>query len=129
LVAPALVGNVVVWKPSPAATYSNYIVHQILSEAGVPPGVVQFVPGPPPEVVAQAIAHREFAALHFTGSTFVFKKLWKDIATNIDNYKGYPRIVGETGAQLLCFRGVTEKEMLIARNRRREEFPCDPQVR
>ncbi|KAH9998312.1 delta-1-pyrroline-5-carboxylate dehydrogenase [Russula vinacea] len=97
--APALVGNVVVWKPSPAATYSNYIVHQILSEAGVPPGVVQFVPGPPPEVVAQAIAHREFAALHFTGSTFVFKKLWKDIATNIDKYKSYPRIVGETGGK------------------------------
>ncbi|KAF8484448.1 delta-1-pyrroline-5-carboxylate dehydrogenase [Russula ochroleuca] len=96
---PALVGNVVVWKPSPAATYSNYIIHQILSEAGVPPGVIQFVPGPPPEVVAQAIAHREFAALHFTGSTFVFKKLWKDIATNIDKYKSYPRIVGETGGK------------------------------
>jgi 1-pyrroline-5-carboxylate dehydrogenase len=100
-IAPALVGNVVVWKPSPAATYSNYIVHQILTEAGVPPGVIQFVPGPPPEVVAQAIAHRQFAALHFTGSTFVFKKLWKDIAANIDNYKGYPRIVGETGGLLL----------------------------
>jgi 1-pyrroline-5-carboxylate dehydrogenase len=97
--APALVGNVVVWKPSPAATYSNYIVHQILTEAGVPPGVIQFVPGPPAEVVAQAIAHREFAALHFTGSTFVFKKLWKDIAQNLDSYRGYPRIVGETGGK------------------------------
>ncbi|KAI0248803.1 delta-1-pyrroline-5-carboxylate dehydrogenase [Lactifluus subvellereus] len=97
--APALVGNVVIWKPSPAATYSNYIVHQILTEAGVPPGVIQFVPGPPPEVVAQAIAHRQFAALHFTGSTLVFKKLWKDIAVNIDNYRSYPRIVGETGGK------------------------------
>ncbi|KAI0065810.1 delta-1-pyrroline-5-carboxylate dehydrogenase [Artomyces pyxidatus] len=96
---PALVGNVVVWKPSPAATYSNYIVHQILTEAGVPPGVIQFVPGPPPEVVAQAIAHPSFAALHFTGSTFVFKKLWKDIAANVDIYKSYPRIVGETGGK------------------------------
>ena len=96
MIAPALVGNVVVWKPSPAATYSNYIVYQILTEAGVPPGVIQFVPGPPPEVVAQAIAHQEFAGLHFTGSTFVFKKLWKDIATNIDQYRNYPRIVGET---------------------------------
>jgi len=65
----------------------------------VPPGVIQFVPGPPPEVVAQAIAHRQFAGLHFTGSTFVFKKLWKDIAANIDNYRGYPRIVGETGGK------------------------------
>ncbi|KII94699.1 hypothetical protein PLICRDRAFT_33512 [Plicaturopsis crispa FD-325 SS-3] len=97
--APALVGNVVVWKPSPAATYSNYLVHQIFLEAGVPPGVIQFVPGPPPEVVAQAINHPSFAALHFTGSTFVFKKLWKDIAANIDKYKSYPRIVGETGGK------------------------------
>jgi 1-pyrroline-5-carboxylate dehydrogenase len=97
--APALVGNVVVWKPSPAATYSNYIIHQILTEAGVPPGVIQFVPGPPPEVVAQSIAHPSFAALHFTGSTFVFKKLWKDIAANLDTYKVYPRIVGETGGK------------------------------
>lgn len=101
-IAPALVGNVVVWKPSPAATYSNYLVHQILTEAGVPPGVIQFVPGPPPEVVAQAIAHRHFAALHFTGSTFVFKKLWKDIAANVDKYKSYPRIVGETGGVTSC---------------------------
>ena len=87
------------WKPSPAATYSNYLVYQILAEAGVPPGVIQFVPGPPPEVVAQAIGHPHFAALHFTGSTFVFKKLWKDISANIDNYRSYPRIVGETGGK------------------------------
>ncbi|KAG0703932.1 Aldehyde/histidinol dehydrogenase [Suillus ampliporus] len=97
--APALVGNTVIWKPSPAATYSNYLVYQILAEAGVPPGVIQFVPGPPPEVVAQAISHPSFAALHFTGSTFVFKKLWKDIAANLDKYRGYPRIVGETGGK------------------------------
>ncbi|ETW84213.1 hypothetical protein HETIRDRAFT_408379 [Heterobasidion irregulare TC 32-1] len=97
--APALVGNVVVWKPSPAATYSNYIIHQILIEAGIPPGVIQFVPGPPAEVVAQAINHPSFAGLHFTGSTFIFKKLWKDIASNLDKYKGYPRIVGETGGK------------------------------
>ncbi|KIK64598.1 hypothetical protein GYMLUDRAFT_39635 [Collybiopsis luxurians FD-317 M1] len=96
---PALVGNVVVWKPSPAATYSNYIIHQIFTEAGVPPGVIQFIPGPPPEVVGQVLKHKQFAALNFTGSTFVFKKLWKDIAANLDNYKGYPRIVGETGGK------------------------------
>lgn len=94
-----MVGNVVVWKPSPAATYSNYLVYKVLEEAGVPAGVIQFVPGPPPEVVAQAINHPSFAALHFTGSTFVFKKLWKDIAANLDKYKGYPRIVGETGGK------------------------------
>jgi 1-pyrroline-5-carboxylate dehydrogenase len=96
---PAIVGNTVVWKPSPAATYSNYLIYQILAEAGVPAGVIQFVPGPPPEVVAQAISHPNFAALHFTGSTFIFKKLWEDIAANLDKYKGYPRIVGETGGK------------------------------
>ena len=83
--ALALAGNAVLWKLSPAATYSNYLVHQIFTQAGVPPGVIQFVPGPPPEVVARAINHPSFAALHFTGSTFVFKKLWKDIAMNLDN--------------------------------------------
>lgn len=98
---PALVGNVVLWKPSPAATYSNYIIYQLLEEAGVPPGVIQFVPGPPAEVVAQAISHPLFAGLHFTGSTAIFKKLWKDIAQNLDIYKCYPRIVGETGVYLL----------------------------
>jgi 1-pyrroline-5-carboxylate dehydrogenase len=97
--APALVGNVVVWKPSPAATYSNYLVYQILTEAGIPPGVIQFVPGPASEVVSQAIQNRRFAALHFTGSTAVFKGLWKSIATYLDVYKGYPRIVGETGGK------------------------------
>ncbi|KAL0577647.1 1-pyrroline-5-carboxylate dehydrogenase [Marasmius crinis-equi] len=96
---PALVGNVVVWKPSPMATLANYITYQIFTEAGIPPGVIQFVPGPPPEVVAQAINHKAFAALHFTGSTFVFKKLWKDISANLDLYRGYPRIVGETGGK------------------------------
>jgi len=75
------------------------LVYQILTEAGIPPGVIQFVPGPPAEVVAQAISHPSFAALHFTGSTFIFKKLWKDIAANLDKYKGYPRIVGETGGK------------------------------
>ena len=79
------------------AVYANYITHQIFTEAGVPPGVIQFIPGPAPEVVRQAISSPDFAALHFTGSTFVFKKLWKDIASNLDKYKGYPRIVGETG--------------------------------
>ncbi|KZT70353.1 delta-1-pyrroline-5-carboxylate dehydrogenase 1 [Daedalea quercina L-15889] len=97
--APALVGNTIVWKPSPMAVYANYLTHKIFLEAGIPPGVIQFVPGPAEEVVGQAIANPNFAALHFTGSTFIFKKLWKDIASNLDKYKGYPRIVGETGGK------------------------------
>ncbi|KAJ7653469.1 delta-1-pyrroline-5-carboxylate dehydrogenase [Mycena rosella] len=96
---PAMVGNVVVWKPSPMATYSSYIIHQIFLEAGVPPSVIQFVPGPPEIVAQQSIKHPMFAALNFTGSTFVFKQLWKDIAANMDVYKGYPKIVGETGGK------------------------------
>ncbi|KAJ7068527.1 delta-1-pyrroline-5-carboxylate dehydrogenase [Mycena amicta] len=96
---PALVGNVTIWKPSPMAVYANYITHQIFLEAGVPPSVIQFVPGPPEIVAQQAIKNPAFAALHFTGSTFVFKQLWKDIAANIDVYKSYPKIVGETGGK------------------------------
>lgn len=96
--APALVGNVVVWKPAPAATYSNYLVYKILAEAGVPPGVIQFIPGGP-EVVQAFLQNPNFASLHFTGSTYVFKSLWKDIASNLDTYKCYPRIVGETGGK------------------------------
>ncbi|KAK0546448.1 1-pyrroline-5-carboxylate dehydrogenase [Tilletia horrida] len=96
---PALVGNVVVWKPSPMAILSNYILLEIMEEAGLPAGVVQFVPGPAEPIVGAALSHREFSALHFTGSTFVFRQLWKQIAQNLDNYRGYPRIVGETGGK------------------------------
>jgi 1-pyrroline-5-carboxylate dehydrogenase len=99
--APALVGNVVVWKPSSAATYSNYLIHRILLEAGLPPSVIQFVPGPPDQVVTTALGHRDFAGLHFTGSTKVFKGLWKEIGDNVGQgvYKSYPRVVGETGGK------------------------------
>jgi 1-pyrroline-5-carboxylate dehydrogenase len=79
------------------ATYSNYIIHKIFLEAGVPPSVIQFVPGSPAEVVGQCIEHPKFGGLHFTGSTQVFRGLWKSIGNNLDKYGGYPRIVGETG--------------------------------
>ena len=95
--APALVGNVCIWKPSPMATYSNYLIHKILLEAGLPPSVIQFVPGSPPEIVQQCLDHRQFGGLHFTGSTVVFKDLWKKVGSNLDKYRGYPRMVGETG--------------------------------
>lgn len=103
VMTPALVGNVAVWKPSPMAIYSNYIVHKIFEEAGVPPGVIQFVPGPAEPVAKTAIDHPEFGGLHFTGSTFVFKSLWKQISANLDIYRGYPRIVGETGGKNFHF--------------------------
>ena len=99
--APALVGNVVVWKPSSAAIYSNYLIHCILLEAGLPPGVIQFVPGAPEHVVTTALRHREFAGLHFTGSTQVFRGLWKEIGDAVGRgaYRSYPRVVGETGGK------------------------------
>ncbi|CAJ0647868.1 3348_t:CDS:2 [Entrophospora sp. SA101] len=97
--APALMGNVVLWKPSPNAVLSNWIVLEILREAGLPDGVIQWIPGQPVEVTQQVLKSPEFASLHFTGSTFVFKHLWKEIGNNIDIYKSYPRIVGETGGK------------------------------
>ncbi|KAI8337421.1 1-pyrroline-5-carboxylate dehydrogenase [Chlamydoabsidia padenii] len=97
--APALMGNVVLWKPSPSAVYSNYLVYEILVEAGLPAGVIQFVPGPAEEICSTAINHPKFASLHFTGSTKVFKKLWADVGKNMDKYVTYPRLVGETGGK------------------------------
>ncbi|MCJ1312961.1 1-pyrroline-5-carboxylate dehydrogenase [Agyrium rufum] len=99
--APALMGNVVVWKPSPSAIASNYLIYQILLEAGLPPNVIQFVPGDAPMVTDVALLHPSFASLHYTGSTAVFRALYGKIASNIANgtYKGYPRIVGETGGK------------------------------
>ena len=99
--APALMGNVVIWKPSPYAIASNYIIYQILLEAGLPPNVIQFVPGNAEEVTSVVLSHRQFASLHYTGSTAVFRSLYGKIATGVasGNYQGYPRIVGETGGK------------------------------
>jgi 1-pyrroline-5-carboxylate dehydrogenase len=99
--APALMGNVVVWKPSPSAIASNYLLYNIMLEAGLPPGVVQFVPGDAEEVTKVAFDHPQFASLHYTGSTAVFRSLYGKIAVGVADgkYKGYPRIVGETGGK------------------------------
>ncbi|THW97936.1 delta-1-pyrroline-5-carboxylate dehydrogenase 1 [Aureobasidium pullulans] len=99
--APALMGNVVVWKPSPSAMASNYLLYKILLEAGLPEGVIQFLPGDAAEVTKVVLAHRQFAALHFTGSTSVFRSLYGQIANGVaeGRYQGYPRIVGETGGK------------------------------
>ncbi len=99
--APALMGNVVLWKPSPSAVASNHLIHQILTEAGLPAGVIQFLPGDAEEVTKEVLNHKQFAALHYTGSTAVFRKLYGQIGQGIaeGRYKGYPRIVGETGGK------------------------------
>ncbi|KAJ1964288.1 1-pyrroline-5-carboxylate dehydrogenase [Dipsacomyces acuminosporus] len=97
--APALVGNTVLWKPSQSAVLSNYIAFDIMREAGVPDGVMQFIPGDAASMTKVVFEHPEFASIHFTGSTHVFKNMWKQIGQNIDIYKSYPRIVGETGGK------------------------------
>lgn len=101
--APALMGNVVLWKPSNSSIYSNYLILEILKEAGLPDGVIQFLPGDPQMITEETFNHPLFAGLHFTGSTSVFKMLWKKIGQNIDIYKSYPRIVGETGGKNMHF--------------------------
>ena len=99
--APALMGNVVLWKPSPSAMASNWLLYNIFLEAGLPPNVIQFIPGDPVEITKTVLAHPQFAALHYTGSTAVFRSLYGQIGigTAEGRYKGYPRIVGETGGK------------------------------
>ena len=97
--APALMGNAVIWKPASTAMLSAWYIMQILEEAGLPPGVINFIPGDPAPISEAALSHPEFAGLHFTGSTGVFNSMWKTIGANMGRYKSYPRIVGETGGK------------------------------
>ncbi|HSJ76895.1 MAG TPA: L-glutamate gamma-semialdehyde dehydrogenase [Gemmatimonadales bacterium] len=97
--APALMGNAVVWKPSATAILSNWYFYRLLIEAGLPPGVINFLPGDSVEVSDVLLSDRRLAGIHFTGSTPVFQTLWRSVAANLDRYAGYPRIVGETGGK------------------------------
>ncbi|WP_321494601.1 L-glutamate gamma-semialdehyde dehydrogenase [uncultured Desulfobacter sp.] len=101
--SPAMMGNTVVWKPSTTAVLSNYYVMQILKEAGLPDGVVNFIPGYGSQIGDILFTHKDFAGMHFTGSTAVFQNLWKKAAQNIETYVSYPRIVGETGGKDYIF--------------------------
>ena len=95
----ALMGNVVVWKPSDSQIFSAKVIMDIFEEAGVPAGVINVVFGDPKMITDTVLASPDFSGLHFTGSTYVFKELWKQIGNNIHNYKTYPKIVGETGGK------------------------------
>jgi 1-pyrroline-5-carboxylate dehydrogenase len=97
--APALMGNTVVWKPAATAALSNYFVMRLFEAAGLPPGVINFVPGDSQQVTARVLADRNLAGIHFTGSTAVFQSLWKGVAAGLEHYASYPRIVGETGGK------------------------------
>jgi 1-pyrroline-5-carboxylate dehydrogenase len=97
--APALMGNTVLWKPASSALLSAWYVFRVLEEAGLPPGVINFLPGNPAEISKVALSHPDLAGVHFTGSTTVFNAMWKTIGENMSRYRSYPRIVGETGGK------------------------------
>jgi 1-pyrroline-5-carboxylate dehydrogenase len=108
-VAPALMGNVSVWKPSKTAVYSAGVIMEVLREAGLPDGVINLVFASGPVVADVVLTHPDFAGIHFTGSTEVFQSIWKTIGNNIYKYKTYPRIVGETGGKDFIFADNTVK--------------------
>jgi 1-pyrroline-5-carboxylate dehydrogenase len=97
--SPALMGNTVVWKPASTAVLSNYYVYNVFREAGLPDGVINFLPSSGRVIGNATVNHPDFAGLHFTGGTDTFNGLWQQIGSNLDKYKGYPRVVGETGGK------------------------------
>jgi len=97
--SPALMGDVVLWKPASTAAYSAYWTMRLLQEAGLPPGVINLIYGSGAEISEPALASEHLAGVHFTGSTAVFHSIWKTVGQNIDRYRNYPRIVGETGGK------------------------------
>ncbi|MFZ5609200.1 MAG: L-glutamate gamma-semialdehyde dehydrogenase [Pseudomonadota bacterium] len=102
--APALMGNTVVWKPSERAVYAAHFIMDLFDAAGLPPGVINMVPAADPGPVGEAVfAHRDFAGLHFTGSTGAFYGMWQKVGDNIRSYRNFPRLVGETGGKDFIF--------------------------
>ncbi len=97
--APAIAGNVIVWKPASAAVYTAYVIYQLLKEAGLPEGVINFIPGDASEVSDAVLRDKHLCGIHFTGSTRVFQDMWGTIGNNIKNYRTFPRLVGETGGK------------------------------
>ena len=101
--APVMMGNTVVWKPASSAVYTAFAIFQVLEEAGLPPGVINFVPGDGAEVGAAVLSEPDLAGVHFTGSTATLRDIWRTVGDAIGRYRGYPRIVGETGGKGFVF--------------------------
>jgi 1-pyrroline-5-carboxylate dehydrogenase len=122
--APAMMGNVVVWKPADSQVYSAQVIMELFKAAGVPDGVVNMITVDGPVAGDIIFKHRDFAGLHFTGSTSVFKNLWKEIGSNIDLYRTYPRIVGETGGKdfVMVHPSASPAEVATALSRGAFEF-------
>ena len=122
--APALMGNTVVWKPASSAMLSAYYVMRIFEAAGMPPGVINFVPGGASAITDTVLASPDLAGIHFTGSTEVFQSMWKTVGGNIANYKTYPRLVGETGGKdfIVMHPSADPQEVAVAAVRGAFEF-------
>ena len=122
--APAMCGNVVVWKPAETQIYSAVVIMDLFKEAGLPDGVVNLIYTDGPEVGDIVFKHREFAGLHFTGSTGVFQHLWKEIGQNINKYRSYPRVVGETGGKdfIIAHQDSDAEQVAVAMLRGAFEF-------
>ncbi|TFG74555.1 MAG: aldehyde dehydrogenase family protein, partial [Flavobacteriales bacterium] len=110
----AMMGNVVIWKPSDSQIFSAKVIVDVFKEAGLPDGVINVIYGDPVMITETILASPDFAGIHFTGSTHVFKALWKQIGQNIDTYKTYPRIVGETGGKDFILAHPTAKPAQVA---------------
>jgi 1-pyrroline-5-carboxylate dehydrogenase len=122
--APAMMGNVVVWKPADSQGYSAQVIMELFKAAGVPDGVINMVTVDGPVAGDVVFKHKAFAGLHFTGSTAVFKHLWKEIGLNLDQYRTYPRIVGETGGKdfIIAHKSAVPAEVATAMSRGAFEF-------
>jgi 1-pyrroline-5-carboxylate dehydrogenase len=122
--APALMGCTVVWKPAASAILANYYTYRLLEAAGLPPGVINFVPGDPVEISTGLLDHTDLAGVHFTGSTAVFNSMWQRVGQNLGSYRGYPRLVGETGGKdfIVVHASADPQEVAVAAVRGAFEF-------
>ena len=122
--APALLGNTVVWKPASAAMLSGYYTYKVLEAAGLPPGVINFLPGNSVEITNALLDSPEFAGIHFTGSTAVFNSMWKKVGENMGRYRTYPRLVGETGGKdfIVAHPSADPQEVAVAMARGAFEY-------
>jgi 1-pyrroline-5-carboxylate dehydrogenase len=122
--APALMGNAAVWKPAATATLSNWHFFKLLEEAGLPPGVINFLPGNSVEISEALLGDRNLAGIHFTGSTPVFQSLWRTVGNNLERYASYPRVVGETGGKdfILAHRSADVDALAVAMVRGAYEY-------
>src|SRR5687768_10635043 len=122
--APALMGNTVVWKPASSAMLSGYYIMRVLEAAGLPPGVINFLPGEPVETTNVLLDSPDLAGIHFTGSTSVFHSMWQKVGEKIDRYRSYPRLVGETGGKdfIVAHPSADVQELAVAIARGGFEF-------